>query len=200
MANEISAAILSGGQSSRMGTNKAFVTVGGKPIIERVIERVHQLTDDLILITNTPPDYQHLGLPLHSDLIPGKGPLGGLYTAISMAHNEHTLVVSCDQPFLSVELLKFLIGLREGYDVVVPLAEDGYPQSMHAIYGKGCLGPIRANLAAGRLKMISFFPSVKVREVSGSEIGIIDPQRTSFFNVNTPDSLFEANTLAKQLD
>jgi molybdopterin-guanine dinucleotide biosynthesis protein A len=200
MANEISAAILSGGLSSRMGINKAFVTVGNKPIIERVIERLRRLTDDLILITNTQPDYQHLGLPFHSDLIPGKGPLGGLYTAISMTRNKHTLVVSCDQPFLNVELLNFLITLRSDFDVIVPLAEDGYPQSMHAIYGKGCLDPIRANLEADRLKMISFFPSVKVREVSGPEIEVIDPQRISFFNVNTPEALAEANTLAPLLD
>lgn len=200
MAIGISAAILAGGQSSRMGSNKAFVTVGGKPIIERVIERVSALTDDLVIVTNSAQEYAHLNVPLHGDLLPGKGPLGGLYTAISVTANPYTLVVSCDQPFLNGDLLRYLIGLTEGYDVVVPLAADGYPQSMHAIYGKGCLPAIRGSLEMDRLKMISFFPGVRVREVAGAEIEQIDPQRTSFINVNTPEDQQAAEALAARLD
>lgn len=195
----ISIAIMAGGQSSRMGTNKALVEVGGQRIIERILTRVHGLGDEVLLITNTPAEYAYLGLPAFPDLLPGKGPLGGLYTALSHARNEYLLALSCDLPFLNRDLLAYLIGLRHGYDVVVPLNREGYPQSMQAVYGKGCLEPIRRSLEAERLKVIDFFPAVRVRKVAGDEIDRFDPQRLSFLNVNTPEDLAEARRLAQAL-
>jgi molybdopterin-guanine dinucleotide biosynthesis protein A len=200
MSEPISVAILAGGQSRRMGQNKAFVEIGGQPMIERVVARVRGLGDEMLLIANTPTEYAHLGLPVHPDLIPNKGALGGLYTAIAQAGHDYVLVVSCDQPFLNSALLGHLIGLRYGYDVVVPLNHDGLPESMHAVYGKPCLGPIRQRLEAGRLKVISFYADVRVREVSGGEVDRFDPQRRSFMNVNTPTDLAEARRLAARLD
>ena len=196
MFDLISVAILAGGQSSRMGVNKAFARVGKQPIIERVIERVRPLADELVIVANTPSEYTHLALPIFIDLIPGSGPLGGLYTAIIQTRSEHTLVVSCDQPFLNPALLRYLIDLRAGYDVVVPLNRADYPQSMHTVYGKGCLGPIRHCIDANRLKVIGFFDDVHVRRVGGAEIDRFDPERLSFFNVNTPDDLKQAERLA----
>jgi molybdopterin-guanine dinucleotide biosynthesis protein A len=200
MPDTISAAILAGGQSSRMGANKAFVPVGGRPIIERVIERVHRLADELVIVANDPAAYAHLGLPTFTDLLPGKGPLGGLYTALSRTCGEHILVVSCDQPFLNPEVLRFLLDLRHGYDVVVPLNRESYPQSMHAVYGRGCLEPIRRCLDADRLKVIGFHSDVRVRSVTAEEIDRLDPQRLSFFNVNTPADLAEAERLAASME
>ena len=199
MAGAVSVAILAGGHSSRMGTNKALVRVGGRTIAERIVEQVRPLTEELILVTNTPEVYAWLDLPMFGDLIPDKGPLGGLYTALSGVRNDCALVVSCDQPFLNAELLRYLIWLREGYDVVVPLAPDGYPQSMHAVYRKTCLGPIRARIDAERLKVIGFFEDVRVRRVPMEEIAPIDPERLSFVNVNTPDDLAEAERLARHM-
>ncbi len=200
MRGSISTAILAGGQSSRMGANKAFVEVGGKPLIERILGRVKDLGEELLIVANESEAYAHLGLPVVPDLIPGKGPLGGLYTAILASRGEHTLVVSCDQPFLNPDLLRYLISLRTGYDVVVPLNRDGYPQSMYAVYGKRCAGPIRRRIEADQLKVIGFFPEVRVRKVAGPEIDQFDPERVSFFNVNTPADLIEAQRLAARLD
>jgi molybdopterin-guanine dinucleotide biosynthesis protein A len=197
MGDSISVAILAGGNSTRMGTNKAFVEVGGQPLVERVIDRVHDLGFETFLVANTPADYTHLGLPVYTDLIPGKGPLGGLYTAIVQARGDCTLVVSCDQPFLNPALLRYLLSLRDGFDVVVPLNREDYPQSMHAVYGKACLGPIRRRLDADHLKVIGFFPDVRVREVAGQEIDQFDPDRISFINVNTPEDLAIAQRLAE---
>lgn len=193
----VSAAILAGGESSRMGENKALLEVGGVPIVERVVRRVRQVADDLMIVANEPQVYEHLGLPIFRDVLPGKGPLGGLYTALVHTFSEHTLVVSCDQPFLSVALMDYLINLRHRYDVVVPLNRDGYPQSMYAVYGRACRGYIRRRLEADRLKVIGFFPDVRVREVSGEEIDQFDPDRVSFFNVNTPEDLEQARRLAR---
>jgi molybdenum cofactor guanylyltransferase len=198
--NPVSIAILAGGQSSRMGTNKALSVVGGKRIIDRIIERVRGLGGELLIIANLPEDYADLGLPIHGDLIPGKGPLGGLYTAITTAQAEYVLAVSCDQPFLNVRLLQYLIDQRHGWDVVVPLAADGYPQSMHAVYGQGCLPAIQNCLAADKLKMIGFFGDVRVRTVAGEEIERIDPARHSFINVNSPEDLRQAEQIAAQDD
>jgi molybdopterin-guanine dinucleotide biosynthesis protein A len=183
-----------------MGTNKAFAEVGGVPIIERILQRIGDLGEEIILITNTPAEYAHLGLPSYADCIPGKGPLGGLYTALSEAHYPYVLVVSCDQPFLNPTLLQSLIDQREAVDVVVPLDREDYPQSMHAVYGKGCLPAIQDCLDADKLKVIGFFPQVRVRKISGEDIDRYDPQRISFVNVNTPDDLAEANRLAVELD
>jgi molybdenum cofactor guanylyltransferase len=196
MSEPISAAILAGGQSSRMGANKALMQVGGRPIVERVIDQVRPLADDLVLIANTATDYAHLGLPIFPDLLPGRGPLGGLYTAITQAQHAHTLVTSCDLPFLSPSLLRFLIDLREGWDVVVPLDREGYPQGLHAVYGKGCLEPIRRRLDANLLKVSGLFDDVRVRYVTGEEIDRFDPERLSFFNANTPRDALQAERLA----
>ncbi len=200
MAEQVSAAILAGGMSTRMGQNKALLEVGGKPIVERVLERVREVAGgDVMIIANEREPYEHLGLPIHADLLPRKGPLGGLYTALMHSGEEHTLVVSCDQPFLSVPLMSYLASQREGYDVVVPLNSWGYPQSMYAVYGKACIEPIRRRLDADRLKVIGFFSDVRVREVTGEEIDQFDPERLSFFNVNTPEDLEKARQLAAEL-
>jgi molybdopterin-guanine dinucleotide biosynthesis protein A len=182
-----------------MGRNKALVKVGGRPVIERIVARVRPLGDELILITNTPELYEHLRLPMFPDILPGRGPLGGLYTALTYARHDYALVVSCDQPFLNVDLLRYLIGRRESCDVVVPLARDNYPQSMHAVYSKLCLAPIRQRLDADRLKVIGFFQDVHVCEVAGQEIDQFDPDRISFINVNTPEDLAVAQRLAERL-
>lgn len=196
----VSAAILAGGLSSRMGQNKALLEVGGQPIVERVLARVREVVSgEVMIIANEREPYQYLGLPVYRDIIPHKGPLGGLYTALSHSGEDHALVVSCDQPFLSVPLMDYLVGLRSEYDVVVPLNRDGYPQSMYAVYSRGCIEPIRRRLAADRLKVIGFYPDVRVREVAGEEIDQFDPERLSFFNVNTPEDLEEAQRLAAQL-
>jgi molybdopterin-guanine dinucleotide biosynthesis protein A len=185
----IGGAILAGGESSRMGENKAFIRVGGVPIIERVIVRLQPVVDELAIITNSPAEYAHLDLPAHTDILPGKAALGGLYTAIERISTPYTFVISCDQPFLNTALLRYLAELRTGYDVVVPLNREGYPQSMHALYGKACAGPIRQRLDEDRLKVIGFFPDVRVRAIGADEIDAIDPERWSFINVNTPDDL-----------
>jgi molybdenum cofactor guanylyltransferase len=181
-------AINAGGKSSRMGTDKSFVQVLGKPMIEHIIQRVSDLGQaETILITNRPDDYAHLGLPMFSDLLPDKGSLGGIYTAIHASHNPYTLVVACDMPFLNPDLLKFMLSLIDDqHDVIVPRVE-GYPEGLHAIYSKRCLEPIRQQLDADRLKVIGFYDDVRVRYLDESDYQPFDPQGLSFRNINTPE-------------
>lgn len=198
MTTSLTIAINAGGQSSRMGTDKAFVDIFGQPLIEHIIGRVAGLGQaETILITNRPDDYAHLGLTMVGDVLPDKGSLGGIYTALHHSQAAYTLVVACDMPFLNPALLRHMIALCDGdhYDVIVPRVE-GYPQGLHAIYSKNCLEPIRARLDADRLKVIGFYDDVRVRYIDEPEYAPFDPDGLSFSNVNTPEELEEARQQA----
>lgn len=182
-----------GGGSTRMGTDKALLDIGGKPMIERILEQTAGLGDQLI-ITNTPEKYAYLGLPLAGDVLPGKGALGGLYTALRAATQPYAAVLACDMPFVSRALLEYMMSLAEAFDAVVPRlppAGEGQAEAepFRAIYSKACLVPIRRALEANRLRMISFFPEVRLRWVDSDEIRRYDPGLTTFMNCNTPEEL-----------
>jgi len=189
----VTVAILAGGKSSRMGTDKSFVLFEGRPMVEVVREQVTGLGNELILITNKPEDYAELGLPMFSDVYPDHGSLGGIFTAVYYASHPYTLVVACDMPWLNRPLLAHMISLRQTADVVVPRWEK-YPEPLHAVYSKACLAPIERNLKAQRLKIAGFFDQVRVNFVERETIARFDPHGRSFANVNTPEDLQEAQT------
>ncbi len=193
---EISLAIIAGGQSRRMGIDKAFVELGGTPLIERVIARSANLgQSETILITNKPAQYAHLGLPMFGDILRDKGSLGGIYTALTRAKSPDVLVLACDMPFVKTDLLHYMVGqCRDDFDIVVPTV-DGYPQGLHAIYKKTCIAPIAAQLAANRLKIIRFYDQMRVRYLDEADYAPFDPQGRSFANLNTPEELAEAERL-----
>lgn len=196
----ITIAINAGGKSSRMGTDKALVPLAGKPMIEHVLARVVQINAfHTFLITNHPAKYAHLKLPMVGDVIPDKGSLGGIFTALHHSPSEYTLMLACDMPFLNVDLLRHMISLSaetdEAYDVIVPLHND-HPQGLHAIYRQTCQPPIRTRIEANRLKVIGFYEDMRVRYLEPTEWGQIDPDGLSFFNVNTPEDLQTAHQIA----
>jgi molybdopterin-guanine dinucleotide biosynthesis protein A len=196
----VSVAVLAGGQSRRMGQDKAFLPVGGRPVVERVVERVAPLSDDVLLIATTHAPYGHLPARLVGDVYPGKGSLGGIYTALQAARHDHCLVVACDMPFLNAELLRYLIdlvGLSAAYDVVIPRVED-FPETLHAVYGVRCLDPIQRRLLAGQLKIIGFFDEVRVHYVERDDVARFDPEFRSLMNMNTPADWERIQQLAAQ--
>ena len=184
----LTVAIQAGGKSSRMGTDKSFVLFEGRPMIETIITKVANLGDELILITNKPTDYEHLGLPMFSDIYPDHGSLGGIYTAVSHATHPHTLVVACDMPWLNPQLLQYMIDLKETADIIVPRWQE-FPEPLHAIYNKNCLAPIQKKLEAKQLKITKFYSDVTVRYVEKDEIEPLDRNGRSFANINTPQDL-----------
>ncbi len=193
--HSFSVAIIAGGKSSRMGTDKSFVQLAGRSLIAHIIERVLPLGQaETFLITNKPKSYAHLGLPMHSDVLPEKGSLGGIYTAIYHSQQSYTLCVACDMPFANSELLRYLVDLRkdDSFDVIVPRVES-YPEGLHALYSRACLDPIRKRLEADQLKVIGFYADVRVRYVDEAEWQRFDPQGLSFRNINTPDELAQSN-------
>jgi molybdopterin-guanine dinucleotide biosynthesis protein A len=197
MVADLTVAILAGGRSSRMGTDKSFVRVLGRPLIEDILAQAAGLGDETLIVTNRPDDYAYLGVPLFGDVLPDKGALGGLYSALHSATRRHVLCIACDMPFVVRPLLDHLIQLMPEADAIVPrLAGEAEP--FRAIYDRDCLGPIRAALDAGRMRVISFFAEVRVRFVDEAEIDRFDPRHLSFFNVNTPADLEQARRLAAQ--
>ena len=190
--------IQAGGQSSRMGEDKALKTFLGRPLIQRVAERLSPIADEVIVTTNRPEEYRFLGLPLHSDLKPGRGALGGLYTAIASAQHPIVAVVACDMPFASASLLTSAsrILVKEEVDVVIPKSEEGY-EPLHAVYRREtCQPAIEAAIEADQWKVIAWFPQVKVRVLTTDEIKQHDPEGLAFWNVNTPDEFSKAETIA----
>ncbi|MCS7261227.1 MAG: molybdenum cofactor guanylyltransferase [Anaerolineae bacterium] len=185
----VSVAVLAGGQSRRMGRDKAFLSVGGKPVIQRVFERVAPLSDDLILVTNTPDKYAaYTDYRIVGDVHPGKGSLGGVYSALIAARHPHCLIVACDMPFLNTRLLKYLARLARfwDYDVVVPVI-SGRWETMHAVYSKRCLDPIEECLRRGKLRVCDFFEKVRLCVVEPDRLERFDPFLRSFLNMNTPE-------------
>ena len=182
----ITGVILAGGKSSRMGQNKALMALGGKRLVDRVVEVMRSVFDDLLVVTNTPDVYADLGVPMVQDVWPEKGSLGGVYSAIYHVATPYCLVVACDMPFLRTAVLRYLIMQMADYDVVVPDVL-GELQTLHAIYSKACLQPIERRLEAHRLRIVGFFPDVQVRTVTASELEPYDPELLAFQNLNTPE-------------
>lgn len=182
-----------------MGQDKAFLKVGGQPVIERVLERVSALTDDLFISTNSPEKYEQFDLRTVADLYPGKAALGGIYTVIHAARHPHVLIVACDMPFLDTELLQHLIDLAPTADVVAPLIEPPQPETMHAVYSKNCLSAIEPRLLVNKLRIIGFFDEVSVRYLERDEVARFDPNFYSFINMNTPEDWQTVQAIAEQL-
>src|SRR5947208_1757018 len=116
----LSVAILAGGRSSRMGTDKAFVRVLGRPLIEDILAQVADLGSETLIVTNRPDDYAYLGVPLFTDVLPDKGALGGIYSALASAGQPHILCIACDMPFVVRPLLEHFIRLIPEGDAIVP--------------------------------------------------------------------------------
>ncbi len=193
---DASGVVLAGGRSRRLGVNKAFVTVGGVALIERVLGQLSQVCDDMIIVTQDPATYEGLGASVIEDTWPGAGSLGGIYTGLQAARHERAVVVGCDMPFLDVRLLRYMILLSADYDVVIP-REDSLLEPLHAVYSKACLQPIEDLLRAGERRIIGFLDRVRVRYVEPAETQVFDPSQISFFNINTPEDLERAEELAR---
>jgi molybdopterin-guanine dinucleotide biosynthesis protein A len=182
-----------------MGADKALKPFLGRPLIQRVIERLAPLADEVIVTTNRPEEYAFLQARLVSDLKPDRGALGGLYTAIASASHPVVAVVACDMPFASLRLIEGMSRLlvEQEADVVIAKSDEGY-EPLHAVYRRDtCLPAIESAIAADLWKVIAWFPQVRVIELSAGEVGSFDPQGLAFWNVNTPEEFAGAEEIAK---
>ena len=187
-STDVSGVILAGGRSSRYGANKAFVEVDGIPLIERVAEVLLSVFEQTVIVTNSPEEYSYLSMPMRQDIIPGLGPLGGVYTGLQMISGEAGFFVACDMPFLNPGLIRYMVDIRKGFDVVVPKI-TWKMEALHALYGRKCTSHIKNLIQSGNYQVIRLFPYVGVRYVQEDEIVQFDPELRSFFNINRPQEL-----------
>ncbi len=191
-------AILAGGKSQRMGQNKAIIPFRGEALVRRVLDRLAGLAAEVIVIAPDSQEHLSLGIKIAPDQFPGRGPLGGLYTALFVASHPAVAVVACDMPFANADLLAHQrdILFSDNMDVVVPSSERGL-EPLHAIYRREtCLQAVREALDAGNQRLISWFSRVKVRILTPVETNPFDPRGLMFLNVNTPDELAQAEKMA----
>lgn len=180
--------ILSGGRNRRMGANKAFLTVEGERLIDRTVRIFRSVFQEVIIVTTCPEDYLDQEAAIVTDILPGKGALGGIYTGLFWAREEYAFVAACDMPFLNRAFLEYMIGQTPGCDIVIPACDEG-PQSLHAIYSRRCLPVIRGLIDREKLKITGFYPGHSVRQIPLEVIRSFDPQGRMFINVNTPEDL-----------
>ena len=188
----VSAAIMAGGKSRRMGQDKAWIELDGEPLIARVAGVLAQVADEVIVVAND-PKYGSLGLRVVRDRYPDGGALGGIATGVSAATHDTVLVAACDMPFLSAEMWRAILAHAGEADVVIPRVGGEY-ETLHALYTKACLPHMARAVAENRLRVISFFDQVRVLALEEPELRAVDPTLRAFTNVNTPEELASALT------
>lgn len=186
--------ILAGGQCERMRQNKALLVLDSRPIIVHICTVLKEIFDQLILVTNDPLDYHFLGIQVVTDLIPGKGPLGGLYTGLFYASSPFVFAVACDMPFINRAVINYLVNLSGSkWDVIVPVTSKGF-EPLHAIYSRKCLDKIRSQIINGELKISSLYERIRIKAISSAELSEIDPELQSCLNLNTPQEFDRARS------
>ena len=197
---DISCIVLAGGKGLRLGRNKVLESVGNRSLLNRVISSISSFKSDIIIVTASGQSFsQFTGYPelkIVTDIYPGKGALGGIYTGLVTSNSFYNLIISCDMPFLNQALLHYMIQVSAGFDAVVPRLGN-MVEPLHAVYSKGCLAPVERLLKQGNLKVSDILPLVRARYVEAEEIDMFDPKHLSIFNVNTEADLRKARELAK---
>ncbi len=197
--------VLAGGRSARMGRSKAALDIGGAPLLTRVVGRLRQAVQDVIIVGQ--PDLQSLvpGVPVLPDLHPGRGPLSGLESALAAAAGQSAtsvFVVACDMPFVSPRLIRHMADLVEAQptaQVIILRSAHGL-EYLHALYAVNCLPAIRARLDSGSRSLRGLLDELRIHEVGGGEAAEFDPSGLSAFNANTPQEWQRALTLASEID
>ena len=188
---EITAFILSGGKSSRLGTDKAFLMLDGKPLIQRSLELLDAIFSEVVISSNNPEQYISYKKNVIEDLIPDHGPLSGIHSALKFSSTEKNFILSCDLPLVSVELINYLCELQVERRILLPRANERI-QQLCGIYSKSCLPEVE------NLLMESSRPNSKLKgsvyeltELVDTEIVDVDSfnfyHSNLFLNINTPE-------------
>lgn len=192
----VSGIVQAGGKSTRMGGQpKALLEVGGRRIIDRVVEVLRTVTAEVLVVTNTPELYASLGLRMVPDVFPDHGSLGGIYSGLRAAGGDAAFTVACDMPFLDPEVARLVVARVGEADVIIPEV-GGRFETLHACYARTCLPHMATRLSAGELRVTGFFDQVRVLSIAEAEVRRLRDPAVTFMNVNTPGELAEARRLA----
>ncbi|MBI5235062.1 MAG: molybdenum cofactor guanylyltransferase [Deltaproteobacteria bacterium] len=178
--------ILAGGQSRRMGLNKALIEVDGLTIIERTVALFNDIFDDVIVAVNDVGLYSRLDAMIVTDVYKGAATLGGIYTGLFHSQTPYTFVVACDMPFLDARAIKKTLELS-GSDATAPFINDKL-HAMHTVYSRRCLKKIEGMITAGNLRVSDLFSMICTRRLVEADFAGI-PILSSIENVNTPEDL-----------
>lgn len=197
----IAGIILAGGLGTRMGhMKKAFMQVGGKSILDRLLAVYAPLFPEIIISAREAEDFSAYEYPVAVDRFEARSSLTGIHAGLDAMTASHGFFAACDAPFLQTGLVERLLAeVSPDDDVVIPLKEDGYREPLCAVYSKRCLIHVAEQLGREDFKIIRFFDKVRVKEVPVATLRAGDPELYSFYNVNRPEELAEAERLASDL-
>ncbi len=177
------------------GENKALIEIDGKTIIQMEIEVIERVLDRIIIITNKFDQYAFLKKPMFSDVKPGYGSLGGIFTGLNFCSTEYGFVFACDMPFLNEEIVSHICWRSLEHDITIPRI-DGHFEPLHAIYSCRCVRFMEKLMQTGDLKITNLLNEVDILEIGQKELERIDPYFRFRINVNTPEDLAKAIKMA----
>lgn len=180
--------VLAGGQSRRMGRDKASLPWGDSDLLHTVLVALAPVCGRLIVVSNIPRVIRLPGVDVVADLYPGCGPLAGIHAGLTAAGDGYSFVTACDMPHIDGSAAAWLAAAAEDYDAAVPRI-DGHYNPLHAVYHRRCLPVAGAMLAAGRHRAADLFAAVRTREVTAAELAVFDPGLGMLRNLNTPEDL-----------
>jgi len=192
--------ILAGGKSSRLGRSKALQAIGGKSLIQWVVDHLATLSTEIIVVTahgKAIPCSSPIRIKTVADTYPSKSPLVGIYSGLIASACPRAIVVGCDMPFLNIGLLDYMSQICSSFDVVVPQIKDEL-EPLCSVYSKSCLAPMQGLLEQNERRISELFSMVKVRYIEEDEINSFDPEHLSFFNINSQADLDRAKKLATE--
>ena len=184
----ITAFVLAGGRSQRMGTDKALLSYRNAPLIRCAIHICESLTSDVRII-GEPARYACFGLPVIPDSGESLGPLSGIHTALQHSPTRYSAITACDMPLMSVEFFRLMLRKLPGPAAVVMRFNDGAIEPLCGIYSSSCLPVTEQNLSRGKLKITELLSQVAVEYIGEKDLHECGLSREIFTNVNTPDDL-----------
>lgn len=192
--------ILSGGLNTRFdGENKAFISVGGRRIIDRLLDVFSDLFDEIILVTNHPELFLQWDLTIVTDIFDLRSSLTGIHTGLFYSNNPYAFFSACDTPFLKKELVEILVKqIEQKIDIIMPETAAGF-EPLCAIYSKRCLKPAEDHLKANKVKIQWAFRSNRIKNIPENQLRTVDPELRSFLNINTPEDLVRAEEMVAKL-
>lgn len=188
--------ILAGGESKRLNSvEKSNLLVGDRRIIERMMTVYEKLFREIILVSNHPTTYLEWDAVIVKDIYTRRSSLTGIHSGLFYTKTDHAFIAACDTPFLKTELVKAIIQrIDSSVDVVIPRTDAGI-EPLFAVYSRRCLQTVRHALERNDLKIRNIFKKLKVKEIPETVLRKMDSGLVSFFNINTPDDLEQANRM-----
>jgi molybdopterin-guanine dinucleotide biosynthesis protein A len=190
--------ILAGGKNSRLpGEKKGFRKIGGKMIIDRIYQELTQVVDEIIIVTNEPEEFSKWDGLIVSDIDPSRCALAGVHAGIYHATYDKVFITACDTPFIRKDIVEYILSFADSeHDVVIPEGEGGL-EALLAVYSKACLPLIEKNLKDKIFMIKKFYAKNRVKVVPLAKLKEIDPLMESFFNINKPEDIEQANIMLK---